>query len=151
MAAAELGSFVATCIVTTDMTMTETDALMNGTIHFKSDFKSVKYTFLLNTRYGAEGSVYFICVLKGADPFFAEMREALNRLQFNYEQHYVRLKSYENTESKGDVKIEGDLSEKEKREIEGKHVVIVEDIIDTGNTLKKFTEVGWGMGSMDVL
>ena len=89
--------------------------------------------------------MYFICVLKGAAPFFAEILDALNDLQFNYEQHNVRLKSYENTESAGDVKIEGDFSE-----IKGKHVVIVENIIDTGNTLKKFTEVGWGMGSMDV-
>ena len=47
MAAAELGSFVATCIVTTDMTITETDALMNGTIHFKSEVANTHF-FLIS-------------------------------------------------------------------------------------------------------
>ena len=30
------------------------------------------------------------------------------------------------------------------RVLEGKHVLIVEDIIDTGNTLQKFCKVGSG-------
>lgn len=52
-----------------------------------------------------------------------------------YFEHYVRLKSYTNTESSGELKVTGgdDLES-----LRGEHVLIVEDIVDTGNTLEKF-------------
>ena len=42
---------------------------------------------------------------------------------------FIRLKSYENDESTGDVKVVG--GDNLKR-LKGKHVLIVEDIVDTG-------------------
>ncbi|XP_020097333.1 uncharacterized protein LOC109716357 [Ananas comosus] len=47
---------------------------------------------------------------------------------------FVRAESYgAGTESSGEPRISGDL----KIDVEGKHVIIVEDIVDTGNTLSR--------------
>merc|ERR1711862_375129 len=53
-----------------------------------------------------------------------------------YYEQYVRLKSYKNMESTGELQVISD----DLKILEGKHVLIVEDIIDTGNTLKKFCQ-----------
>lgn len=52
-------------------------------------------------------------------------------------EHYVSLKSYANTESTGEVTI-GDI---DLSQFTNKNVLIVEDIIDTGNTLSAFVQL----------
>ena len=47
---------------------------------------------------------------------------------------FIRLKSYENDESTGDVKIVG--GDKLLR-LKGKHVLVVEDIVDTGKLTRE--------------
>ena len=47
---------------------------------------------------------------------------------------FIRLKSYENDESTGDVKVVG--GDKLLR-LKGKHVLVVEDIVDTGKVIKR--------------
>ena len=49
---------------------------------------------------------------------------------------FIRLKSYENTESGGEVNIVG-VSTEELVGLKGKNVLVVEDIIDTGRTMQK--------------
>ena len=49
---------------------------------------------------------------------------------------FIRLKSYENTGSSGEVNIIG-MSQDELVNIKGKNVLVVEDIIDTGKTMQK--------------
>jgi len=73
-------------------------------------------------------------ILKGALLFLADLVKAVN-LPLTYD--FMDVSSYgANTESTGEVRILKDLSMK----IEGKDVLIVEDIIDTGYTLSYLLE-----------
>jgi hypoxanthine phosphoribosyltransferase len=85
--------------------------------------------------------LHALCVLKGSRGFFAELLKVLNRIHRYtkhehppFYEHYVRIKSYENTESTGKVNIMCESLHL----LEGKDVLIVEDIIDTGTTLTRF-------------
>src|SRR5919205_1633408 len=69
-------------------------------------------------------------VLKGAYVFLSDLARQID-LPLSVD--FIGLSSYgEETESSGVVKITSDLS----RPIEGKHVIIVEDIVDTGLTMR---------------
>jgi hypoxanthine phosphoribosyltransferase len=69
-------------------------------------------------------------VLKGAFVFVSDLARHID-LPLSVD--FIGLSSYgEETESSGVVKITSDLS----RPIEGKHVIIVEDIVDTGLTMR---------------
>ncbi|NLE10111.1 MAG: hypoxanthine phosphoribosyltransferase [Actinobacteria bacterium] len=71
-----------------------------------------------------------ICVLKGAVFFIADLAR---RLRFDVEIEFMAVSSYgASTESSGVVRILKDLD----TDIEGRHVLIVEDIIDSGQTLE---------------
>lgn len=70
-----------------------------------------------------------ICVLKGAFVFLADLSRALKR---PHQLDFMGVSSYgSGTESSGAVQILLDL----KQDIAGKHLLIVEDIIDSGRTL----------------
>lgn len=73
-----------------------------------------------------------LCVLKGSVPFTAELIKHFTRVDFDLE--FLRASSYEgsSTESKGVV----DLSCNTFSTIEGKNIVVIEDILDTGRTLQ---------------
>mmetsp|Transcript_31984 Transcript_31984/g.50087 ORF Transcript_31984/g.50087 Transcript_31984/m.50087 type:complete len:197 (-) Transcript_31984:65-655(-) len=72
-----------------------------------------------------------ICVLKGA---FLFMSDLCKKLTIPHEVDFVALSSYGTKGAKrGEVELRMDL----RHAIENKHVLIVEDIIDTGHTLKK--------------
>lgn len=71
----------------------------------------------------------FICPLKGSVIFFADL---LREIKIPCEIDFMAVSSYNsNTVSSGKVKILKDLT----CDIGGRHAVIVEDIIDSGNTL----------------
>ncbi len=73
----------------------------------------------------------FVCVLNGAAPFAVDLFRACEDI--DAELTFVRLKSYEGMGSTGVVKQVMGLSEN----LEGRHIILVEDIIDTGNTMVK--------------
>lgn len=73
-------------------------------------------------------------LLKGCIPF---MWELIKRIDISVEIDYMDVTSYEGSESSGDVKILKDLD----RSINGRDILLVEDIIDTGRTLRKVTEL----------
>lgn len=80
-------------------------------------------------------SVHLICVLKGGAFFMCELAK---RITVPVSMDFMSVSSYGNgTESSGAVKIVKDLDES----IEGKDVLIVEDIIDSGNTLHYLVEI----------
>lgn len=79
----------------------------------------------------------FICVLNGAFMFFADL---VRRITLDCEVDFLKLSSYGETKiTSGQVQLVKDLS----CEVEGRHLVIVEDIVDTGYSIdfmKKWIE-----------
>ena len=80
-------------------------------------------------------SVHLICILKGSVMFMSELAK---RITVPVTMDFISCSSYgSGTVSKGIVKIAKDLDEP----IEGRDALIVEDIIDSGNTLSYLIEI----------
>lgn len=82
----------------------------------------------LRTRYNGKRPL-FIGVLNGAFFFTAEL---VKRLDIECEITFVKVASYHGTSSSGKVSELIGLNER----INGRHVVVLEDIVDTGNTIR---------------
>ena len=83
--------------------------------------------------------IHMICVLKGGAFFMCELAKKINQ-DINVTIDFMAASSYgSETHSSGNVRIVKDLDES----IEGKNVIITEDIIDSGRTLKSLTELLW--------
>lgn len=77
--------------------------------------------------------IVLIGILKGSVMFMAELAK---KIRNNVILDFMDVSSYEGTESTGKIKINKDIRDS----IEGKDVIIVEDIIDTGRTLTEVIE-----------
>jgi hypoxanthine phosphoribosyltransferase len=85
-----------------------------------------------------------VCVLKGAVFFMSDLAR---RLDFDLEMEFMAVSSYgASTESSGVVRIIKDLD----TDIEGRHVLVVEDIIDSGLTLQYLTKSLWSRNPASV-
>lgn len=73
-------------------------------------------------------------VLTGSFVFMADL---VREISIPCEMTFMEAKSYEGTNSTGNVKITKDIP----HDITKYHVILVEDIIDTGRTLKAVTEI----------
>lgn len=76
----------------------------------------------------ADKNPVFIGVLKGVVMFFGDF---IKRVTVPCQIDFMCISSYSGTESTGNMKIKMDLS----TDIKGRHVVILEDIFDTGRSL----------------
>lgn len=75
----------------------------------------------------------FICTLKGAVYFFADLTKNIKRpIMLDF----AKLSSYRNGTVSGELVMQNDIT----TDISGRDVIIVEDIIDSGKTLKFFVE-----------
>ena len=83
----------------------------------------------LNEDFNGE-PVLFVGVLNGAFRFISDL---MNDIELECEVSFVKLASYSGTESQENVKKLIGFNES----LDGKNVIIVEDIVDTGNTLVK--------------
>jgi len=83
----------------------------------------------LNSAYG-EQEVYMVCVLKGSVMFAVDLAK---KLKMPLKMEFIRLSSYgSSTVSSGKV----NAVDIKLPDLNGKNVLIVEDIIDTGHTAK---------------
>ena len=82
-----------------------------------------------------------VCVLKGSMVFFADLaRKITTPLGFDY----ICVNSYgDKTESGEEIELRTDLSEP----VEGRHVLLVEDIVDTGRTMEYLFGLLQGRGA----
>ncbi|MBP5343182.1 hypoxanthine phosphoribosyltransferase [bacterium] len=88
--------------------------------------------------------VTMVGLLNGCNPFFSDLIKYVD-LQIVVD--YIKCSSYHGkTKSSNDVKILKDLDQS----IVGKHVIIVDDIIDTGKTMKKIMEIFKVKGALSV-
>lgn len=75
-----------------------------------------------------------VCILKGSVIFFADL---IRNMKTPLEVDFMAVSSYGGGTTTGELKIKKDLSV----DIEGRDVLIVEDIIDSGNTLYKLKKM----------
>lgn len=86
----------------------------------------------IDERYEGE-QLEIVVVLKGAFIFAADLCRSL---KVKHSIHFVKFTSYEGMNASPIVKCDMPL----EVDVEGKHLLIVEDIIDSGNTMKVFLE-----------
>ena len=88
----------------------------------------------ITERFKGEG-VLLVCILKGSIFFTTELAK---RIDLPVEIDFMTVSSYgQHTVSSGVINIKQDLS----TSIEGKNVIVVEDIIDSGNTLSRLLKL----------
>ena len=75
-----------------------------------------------------------LCVLNGSIMFTAEL---MKRLKFNCQVVSTKLTSYEGTSTTGKVKQAMGLTS----DISGRRVIIIEDIVDSGNTIVELKRI----------
>ena len=89
---------------------------------------------ILDNDYEGKNPV-MVCILKGSIHFFSTLTKEM-KIRLVYD--FMAVSSYgANTFSSGNVKLIKDLS----INIEGRHVVLVEDIVDSGHTLNYLIEM----------
>ena len=88
--------------------------------------------------------VHLVCVLKGGSFFMCELAK---RISVPVSLDFMSVSSYgSGTQSSGIVRIVKDLDEP----LEGKNVLVVEDIVDSGRTLSYLMEMMKERGAADV-
>ncbi|MBU5668915.1 hypoxanthine phosphoribosyltransferase [Peptoniphilus sp. MSJ-1] len=87
--------------------------------------------------------VFLLGILKGAVPFMADL---MRKIDLDLEYDFMDVSSYEGTASRGEVRILKDIS----TSIDGKNILIVEDIIDTGVTLSYLSKILSSRGAASI-
>ena len=93
---------------------------------------------VINTDYSGQGvdSIIVVSVLKGSFLFCADLVRKLTVPRMKLLE-FVGASSYEGTKSTGVVRFSEDFS---RLNIRGAHVLVIEDIVDTGRTLARLKE-----------
>ncbi|CAM3466950.1 hypoxanthine phosphoribosyltransferase [Erysipelothrix sp. D19-032] len=91
----------------------------------------------------AQEPIVLVALLKGSVPFLARL---INHVDLDMEYDFMDVSSYAGTESSRDIKILKDLD----RSIKGVNILLVEDIVDTGHTIKAIIQLLKNKGANDV-
>jgi hypoxanthine phosphoribosyltransferase len=83
---------------------------------------------------GCEDIPVLLCVLNGSIMFMGEL---MKRLNFNCQTVSIKLTSYEGTNTTGRVKQAMGLT----ADLTGRRVIVVEDIVDSGNTIVELKQI----------
>lgn len=84
----------------------------------------------LDSNFKEDEEIYVICVLKGSVMFCAELVKYMKR---KIQMEFIRISSYGNAQKSTNKLKAIDLT---LPDLEGKNVVVIEDIVDTGLTAK---------------
>ena len=85
--------------------------------------------------------ITMLCILKGGHQFFSDLCNVLKQLTLTKCKQppltfdFIRVKSYAGTESSGAENTKIESIGVDLKALAGRHVLLVEDIIDTGNTM----------------
>ena len=91
----------------------------------------------------ADKNPIFVGVLKGVVVFYADMIRAFDA---PCQLDFMRISSYKGTQSTGNMVVRQDIAE----DLQGRHVVILEDILDTGRSLRFTRDYLWFKGAASV-
>lgn len=91
---------------------------------------------------GVKEAPVLLCILNGSIMYTAEL---MKRLNFDCELISMKLSSYNGTESTGNVRQVMGMT----GDIKGKRVIVVEDIVDTGNTIVDLAGIVKEKGALD--
>lgn len=105
--------------------------------------RSIELGKQISEDYKDKKAPILVALLKGSVPFLAEL---MKHIELDIEYDFMDVSSYEGTESIGDIRILKDLD----RSIRGENVLLVEDIVDTGKTLKTVKKMMKDKGASDV-
>ena len=94
--------------------------------------KVTEIAHAIDFKHTSNDDVVMICVLNGGFMFFSDL---VKNMSTNVEVDFIRAKSYSG-QDQGVVHITKDI----ETNIEGKHVYVVDDFYDTGNTLNRILE-----------
>lgn len=97
----------------------------------------------LDHDYADSHDLLFVGILKGSIPFMAEL---IKRVSLDIQIDFMAVSSYRGTESLGDIKIIKDL----EFSIQGRNLILVEDIVDTGVTINSLKALLYNKGANDV-
>ena len=92
---------------------------------------------------GSKDIPILLCILNGSVMFTAEL---MKRLNFDLQLVSMKLSSYSGTQSSGVIKQVMGLTSP----VNGRRVIIVEDIVDTGNTIVELKRILEEQGASDV-
>ena len=82
----------------------------------------------------SQNAPIFLCVLNGSFMFATSL---IQKIEFQAEISFIKLQSYEGTKSVGHVKQLIGLP----GSVKGKEIIIIEDIVDSGKTIEKLSEI----------
>jgi hypoxanthine phosphoribosyltransferase len=97
----------------------------------------------LSKKFKNKSDVVFVCVLRGAFMFYTDL---VRKLDLDIETEFIQVSSYGN----GTITQGLSISSTFNKNIKDRVVVLVDDIVDSGNTFKKLEEIYFNLGAKEV-